>query len=124
DQHELVLAANRGWNSADRFQQKFRPGTPLFGAIVEQRHTLIACKPECEAILDKQGLLAGPLSSEETGELIGMLKIEGMQFHEVTPVALHNCRILCEWIGAAYAQAQRFERLRGAGGRPPLALAG
>jgi len=53
-----------------------------------------------------------------------MLKIEGMQFHELTPAAVQNFQILCEWIGAAFAQAQRFERLRGAGGRAPLALAG
>jgi len=124
DQHELVLAANRGWDSGDRFQQRFRATAPLFAAIIEQRRMLIACEPEHEAILDKQGLLASPLFSEETGEPFGMLKIEGMQFHELTPAAVQNFQILCEWIGAAFAQAQRFERLRGAGGRAPLALAG
>jgi polysaccharide biosynthesis protein PelD len=124
DHHELALSANQGWSSSDRFQHRFRAGTPLFAAIVEQQRMLIACEPEDAAILDKQGLLAGSLCSEETGEPFGMLKIEGMQFHELTPAAVQNFRILCEWIGAAFAQAQRFERLRGASKRVPLALAG
>ena len=124
DHHELVLVEKQGWISGDQFQQSFRPGAPLFAAIVEQQRMLIASEPEDEAILDQQGLLAGPLCSEETGEPFGMLKIEGMQFHELTPAAVQNFRILCEWIGAAYAQAQSFERLRGGGRRPPLALAG
>jgi GAF domain-containing protein len=121
---ELALSADQGWSSSDRFQHRFRAGTPLFAAIVEQQRMLIACEPEDAAILDKQGLLAGSLCSEETGEPFGMLKIEGMQFHELTPATVQNFRILCEWIGAAFAQAQRFERLRGAGKRVPLALAG
>lgn len=124
DKNELVLATNQGWSPDDRFQHRFRAGTPLFAAIVEQRRMLIACEPEHEAILAKQGLLAGVLSSEDSGEPFGMLKIEGMQLHELTPLALQNFRILCEWIGAAFAQARRVERLEGAGKRPSLALAG
>ena len=124
DRHELKLATNQGWTSDDRFQHRFRAGTPLFAAVVEQRRLLIACEPENEAVLGKQGLLAGPLSSEESGEPFGMLKIEGMQFRELTPAAVQNFRILCEWIGAAFAQAQRFERLQGASKRATLALAG
>jgi polysaccharide biosynthesis protein PelD len=123
DRHELKLATNQGWTPDDRYQHRFRAGTPLFAAVVEQRRLLIACEPENEAILGKQGLLAGPLSSEESGEPFGMLKIEGMQFHELTPAAVQNFRILCEWIGAAFAQSQRFERLQGASKRASLALA-
>jgi len=45
---------------------------------------------------------------------LGMVKIEGMPFHELTPAAIQNFRILCDWIGIAFAKAQRFERLRSA----------
>ena len=50
-----------------------------------------------------------------------MLKIEGMPFHELTPAGVQNFQILCDWIGTAFAKAQRFERLRSA--RKPASLA-
>jgi GAF domain-containing protein len=86
----------------------------LFTAVVQERRFLVASDPEHELILEGEGLLAGPLFSEETGEVFGMLKIEGMPFHELTPAAIRNFQILCDWVGTAFAKAQRFERLRSA----------
>jgi hypothetical protein len=116
----LEAAANEGWNAADRFRRAFHAGSPLFAAVVGERRVLVASDAAHEAILDGEGLLAGALFSEETGGVFGMLKIEGMPFQELTPACVQNFQILCDWIGAAFAKAQRFERLRSA--RKPVAL--
>jgi hypothetical protein len=121
DHHRLVLATYKGWGPRDHFQREFPVGSPLFTAVVDEGRILAACNPEHEPILEGQGLLVGPLRSEETGEPFGVLKIEGMQFHELTPATVQNFMILCNWIGAAFAHAQRFEQLRS--GREPALLA-
>lgn len=44
-----------------------------------------------------------------------MLKIEETGFLQLNVTTLENFRLLCEWIGTAFAQARRFETM-GAGG--------
>jgi polysaccharide biosynthesis protein PelD len=117
----LEVAAHEGWQPGDPFRREFHADSALFAAVVKERRFLVASDPEFETILNGEGLLAGPLFSEETGELFGMLKIEGMAFHEFTPAGVQNFRLLCDWIGAAFAKAQRFERLRSP--RKPASLA-
>lgn len=117
----LEAAANEGWRHGDPFRREFHADAPVFAAVVAERRFLVASDPEHETILAGEGLLAGPLCSEETGEVFGMLKIEGMPFHELTPACVQNFQILCDWIGTAFAKAQRFERLLRA--RKPASLA-
>ena len=38
-----------------------------------------------------------------------MLKVEEMGFLDLSTTSVENFRLLCEWIGTAYAQAHRFE---------------
>ena len=46
--------------------------SPLFRAVVIRRQTLVCVEPEHDALLRGEGMLAGPLVSEETGEVVGM----------------------------------------------------
>jgi GAF domain-containing protein len=120
----LEAAANEGWISGDHFRHEFRADSSVFAAVVDERRFLVVSETEDEPILGGEGLLAGPLFSEETGELFGMLKIEGLPFHELTPASVQNFRILCEWIGTAVAKARRFERLLNAAKPASPALVG
>ena len=115
----LVAAARVGWNAEDPFRHEFHANSPLFVAVIENRWLLAASDPEHESILRGEGLLAGPLFNEETGELFGMLKIESLPFHEFTPACVQNFRILCDWIGTAVVKAHRFERRLTARERAP-----
>jgi hypothetical protein len=107
----LEAAATEGWNSEDRFLRTFDPTSPLFLAVVGRRQILTGVNPEHAAILHAEGMLAGPLVSEETGKLVGMLKVEDIPFIELTPSSVQSFRILCDWIGTAYDKAVRYERL-------------
>jgi hypothetical protein len=107
----LEVAASEGWASEDRFLHTFDPTSPLFLAVVGRRQILTGVNPEHEGILHAEGMLAGPLVSEETGKIVGMLKIESIPFIELTPSSVQNFRILCDWIGTAYDNALRYERL-------------
>jgi hypothetical protein len=106
----LEASLSEGWSPADGFACAFDQASPMFQAVVSHRQFLIASRPSHGLVLGTEGLLAGPLTCTETGEVIGMLKIEALEFLELNPTSVQNFRILCEWIGSAYANAQRWEQ--------------
>ena len=107
----LEAAANEGWRWGIRFGASFMRTPRCSRRWWQERRFLVASDPEHETIAGRGGSARRPLCSEETGEVFGMLKIEGMPFHELTPASVQNFQILCDWIGTAFAKAQRFERL-------------
>ena len=56
-------------------------------------------------MLFRSGVLAGPLISAESGEVIGMMKIEEADLLDINMSAVENFRALSSWIGTAYANA-------------------
>jgi polysaccharide biosynthesis protein PelD len=100
-----------GWNPEDPFNRKFASNSFLFQAIVRERQMLSVTDPVHERILRGEGILAGPIVSPETGRVIGMLKIERLDFVDFTPTTVHNFRVVCDWIGNAIAAAEKMEQL-------------
>jgi hypothetical protein len=107
----LVMAMNEGWEKNEtRNAADFDGQSALFQAIVGSRRTLVAALAADDAVLRGEGLLAAPLLNVDTQEVIGMLKIEEMGFLDLTATTIENFRLLCEWIGTAYANAARARR--------------
>lgn len=106
----LNLAMSEGWEDSETVYPRAYDGQSLiFQAVVGSHRTLVAAVAEDERVLAGDGLLAGPLLNVDSGEVIGMLKIEEMGFLDLSMTSIENFRLLCEWIGTAYAQARRFE---------------
>ena len=100
----LLLAATKGESErqrTDRYAGKSR----LFQAVVGAQRVVSVANPDGEAILNGEGLIAGPLIDPATGRLIGMLRIEEMAFLDFNLSTLQTFRTMCEWVGAAYANA-------------------
>jgi polysaccharide biosynthesis protein PelD len=117
----LEATTQRGWQAEDPFSPVFRAGSPLFQAIVGSRRFLCAADPVDEALLDGEGLLAGPLVYPETGEVVGMLKLEDLDYYDLNLVTIENFKGLCDWVGAALSHADQFERVSALN---PMALVG
>jgi hypothetical protein len=80
----------------------------MFREIVARQRTLCISKPEDEFVLQDEGILAAPIIDKESGEVLGMLKIEKMNFFDLHFSNIQSFQLLCEWIADAYVQAQRF----------------
>lgn len=106
----LELVAADGWDPEDAYAGEFASASPLFQAVIVRRETLVAVNPEHEALLGREGIIAGPLFSEDTGMVIGMLKIDEIAFAQLNPATMQNFRIVCDWIATAYDRAHDFER--------------
>jgi hypothetical protein len=101
----LVLVAARGWKGERDFAQRYHASTPLFREVVGAQRFVSVATAEGEAVLDRQGLLAGPLIHPHTGKLLGMLKVEDLSFLDFNLSVVHTFKALCGWIAAAYANA-------------------
>ena len=81
----------------------------LYQAVVLEGRIVHVASAEGEAALGRDGMLAGPLLDAESRAPIGMLKVEALPLTMLRPDVLRAFSALCEWIGATYRTALRFE---------------
>ncbi|WP_417519551.1 GAF domain-containing protein [Minwuia sp.] len=109
----LEAVTNDGWEDDDPYARVFDSGSPIFQEVVGRQRFLSAVNADEERLLAGEGILAGPLTSVDTGEVVGMLKIEALGFLELHVSSLENFRILSDWVGTAFANARRFRKAQG-----------
>ena len=107
---QLQAGIQHGWGRRDRMKRLFRSDSTLFREIVGKARVVCIADPDDEIILAGQGIMAGPVINPDTGEVRGMIKIEDMGFLDLNLSTVEIFRVLCEWVGAFYANAQRYRR--------------
>ena len=108
-QHGLEAVIKEGWSNQG-YIELFEPYTPLFRSVIGSQDTLVIARTQDRAILEDQGIIASPLVSAESGNFIGMLKVERLEFSELNTSNIESFKLLCEWIGIAYDKARRHHR--------------
>lgn len=98
-----------GWTASDDFKRDFGTSSKLYREIVGNKQVLCAANDEHERILAGEGVLAGPLVNTDTGEIIGMLKIEKMSFSDLNLSTIEAFRAICEWVGMAFVNADKYQ---------------
>ncbi|MCX6629412.1 MAG: hypothetical protein NTW28_17480 [Candidatus Solibacter sp.] len=68
--------------------------------------------PEDALTLAGAGIIGAPLVVPDTGRIVGMLKIEKLGFLDLTFSNVQTLKMLCQWIGAAYENALRYQTAR------------
>ena len=108
----LKLSLQEGWPDDARYARDFHPQSPLFEQVIARQRLVCCARPEDEEALRGEGMLAGPLLCTETGEVLGMLKIEAMGFADLNLSTVQAFRVLCEWIGTTCANARKYQEAR------------
>jgi hypothetical protein len=111
NENMLEAVFNEGWVDDDPFPRVYDSSSALYLEVIVQARRLCVANASDALALDNQALLAGPIRSAETGQVVGMVKIEHMDALEFNMTAVENFRVVCEWIGSAYARARLFERV-------------
>ncbi|AWK89179.1 GAF domain-containing protein [Azospirillum thermophilum] len=108
----LESVTNEGWDDEnDSYSRWFDHSHALFETVVGRQRLICVARDEDERIMAGEGVLAGPLVSSDTGEVVGMVKIESLGFTDLSVNTVENFRILCEWIGTALAKAKRYREV-------------
>lgn len=105
----LELAIQHGWQATDTYKEIIPSSSALFLNVISKQKMLCSANVDDEHLLGEEGILAGPLMNKESGEILGMLKIERLGFLEFNLTSLQTFKVLCEWIGSTYHNAQSFE---------------
>ena len=111
----LDALRGKGWDAQDEYELTYSEDSFLFEAIVKERRLLCIANPLDEVFLGRDGVLAGPICDPNTGRVLGMLKIEEMDFMRLHVEAIDNFRIAAEWVGEALSRAWSTEGRRGDG---------
>ncbi|MBF8272762.1 MAG: hypothetical protein HW380_1867 [Magnetococcales bacterium] len=106
----LEVLIRDGWEEDAEYSIAFEPHSPLFRAVIGNQKTLVVARAEDRGILMDEGIMASPLISLKSGNVIGMLKVERLEFAELNTSSVENFKLLCEWIGIAYDKAVRLHR--------------
>jgi hypothetical protein len=112
--HENKLNATilHGWAASDRFTQEIDSYSPLYQAVVGQRELLVVANEDHELALDGQGIMAGPILDPNDNRVVGMLKVEQMDFTTLSLHAVETFRALSEWIGTALVNARNYQTVK------------
>jgi len=112
--HDSKLNATilHGWNASDRYAQEIDSFSPLYQAVVGQRETLVVANEQHEIALDSQGMMAGPILDPESGRVLGMLKVEQMDFISLSLSTVETFRAMSDWIGTALINARNYQSVK------------
>ncbi|MBU2643090.1 GAF domain-containing protein [bacterium] len=103
------VISSLGWTEEDGFSRRITSDSKLYQEVMKRRRVICSINQQDADILEDEGILVGPLIDPQGGEIFGMLKIETLDFIDLTLTNVETFKILCEWAGSAYAQARQFQ---------------
>lgn len=110
--NKLSATILHGWAPSDTFAQEIDSFSPLYQAVIGQQELLVVANEQHEVSLDGQGIMAGPIMDPESKRVIGMLKIEQMEFTTLSLSTVETFRALSEWIGTALVNARNYQNVK------------
>lgn len=110
--NKLSATIIHGWAAGDKYAQEIDSFSPLYQAVVGQRELLVVANEQQEIALDGQGILAGPVIEADSGRVIGMLKVEQMDFTSLSLNTVETFRALTDWIGTALINARNYQSVK------------
>jgi polysaccharide biosynthesis protein PelD len=109
DKDGLQATIMHGWTAEDNYLRTIDSTSRIYEEIVGRKQVLCAANDEHERVIAGEGVLVGPLLNTESGDIIGMLKIEQMAFSDLNLSTVEAFRSICEWIGMAFVNAGKYQ---------------
>ncbi|MCP4754702.1 MAG: hypothetical protein GY866_27800 [Proteobacteria bacterium] len=103
------VVTSKGWQEEDTYSRRIVEDSPIYEELVGKRRVLCSVNKKDAKILDGEGIMAGPLIDPHSGSVFGLLKVEVLDFMDLTVTSIETFKILCEWAGSAYAQARKYQ---------------
>lgn len=108
---EMLIPAMKNYSTQSHPEDFFsRPGEELITAVIQEKKILCIASPEDEKILAGEALFAGPLQ-DEAGRVMGLLKIESLEFNDLTVETIEIFSAVCECLGQALAVGRYYDNL-------------
>ncbi len=105
----LDVTLSVGWKDTDAYTRHFSSGNGFYQAIIARREVLCVANADHERLLGGQAMLAGPLVDKDSGEVVGMLKVEKLGFTDLHLSNIEAFMAICEWAGMAIVNARKYQ---------------
>ena len=107
------LVDHHGWENDTAYARHFAADSPLFQQIATDHRVLCVTNAADAVILEQEGVMAGPLIDPVSNMLFGMVKIERLDFMQLTETNIDTFKIMLEWAGATFTQARQYQKAYG-----------
>lgn len=108
----LELSFSQGWKESHHYNTHFDLQHPLTQAIAGGKDVLCVINNDHEQILSGQGVLAGALVDNNSGQIMGMLKIETLGFTDLNLSTIESFSAICEWAGLSLVNARKYQEAK------------
>lgn len=103
------VVSSMGWENDEGFALRIAKESKLYESLLARKKVLCVVNEADEEILDNQGIMIAPLITPDTGQVFGAIKIEEMEFENITLSNIETFTVLAEWISLAYANAKKSQ---------------
>lgn len=108
----LSLALAKGWSADDRFGTRFSKTSDLYKSVINDAEVLTILDADKAKFLGAEGVMAAPLVDIRSNQVLGMIKLEDLDWSHVTAQNITLLRLIGEWSGSTYMFAQEFHQTK------------
>ena len=108
----LVLHSAHGWANDAPYVREFDSSNPLYQEVLIKGRVLNLVNEADEQKLQGQGMLAGSFYDAVSGRVFGVIKVESLGFSVLNFSTIESFKVLCEWVGSAYARSLEHQQAR------------
>lgn len=108
----LAVSLTHGWEDSESYTRNFGPSNAIYQSVIADQKVLCVANNEHEQLLSGQAMLAGPLLDRDSGEVVGMLKIEKLGFSDLHLSNIEAFGTICEWAGMALVNARKYQEAK------------
>lgn len=112
DKEGLQANIMHGWGKEDNYLRTFDNQSRIYKEVMGNKAVLCVANDEQARILAGEGVLAGPLINLDTGDIIGMLKIEKIAFTDLHMSTIEAFKSISEWIAMAFVNAGKYQEVK------------
>ena len=107
------VLTSRGWAEKDLFLRRIPATHPLCKELIRKQDLICIVNRDDQKAFLGEGMIASPLIDQDSGDIIGMVKIEEIDFLDLNFSNLETFKVLCQLIGMAYANAKKYKSMAG-----------
>lgn len=98
------------WPENAKYKRSFTDDDKLFQEMMMPGKIISVFDESERKILANEGVLCGSFADPDTKQILGIIKIESIEFKHMNREAIARFNIICEWIGYIYAKALAYEK--------------
>ncbi len=108
----LETTITYGWREGEGYDNFIPADSELYRQVIGKQQLLHVANADYERVLNGQAVMAGPLYAKESGEIVGMLKVERLGFTDLSLTTIETFRSICEWVAVAFINARSYQEAK------------